>query len=69
VVKDVLIVLLNVELRALLIISWTPFFLLLLMYSRTRSNTTTVSFNEYPIIVKIAAIKAWSISKENGNKP
>ena len=37
-----------------------------LKYSRMRSNTTTVSFNEYPITVKIAAIKAWSISIENG---
>ena len=27
-------------------------------YSLMRSNTTTVSFNEYPITVKIAAIKA-----------
>ena len=37
-----------------------------LKYSLTLSNTITVSFNEYPITVKIAAIKAWSISMLNG---
>ena len=31
---------------------------LILKYSRTLSNTTTVSLREYPITVKIAAINA-----------
>ena len=35
-------------------------------YSLILSNTITVSFIEYPITVKIAAIKCWSISIWNG---
>ena len=58
VVNDVFIVLLKVEFKAPFITSRTSFFLFILIYSRTRSKTTTVSFNEYPIIVRSAAINA-----------
>ena len=57
VVKDVF----NVRLKVLFKASFTcsplfhPFRLTI---SRIRSNTTTVSFKEYPITVRIAAIKA-----------
>ena len=57
VVTEVLIVRLKVLLRAAFTISCVvPDFLE--KYSRTLSNTTTVSFNEYPITVSIAAINA-----------
>ena len=38
-------------------------------YSRIRSKTTTVSLIEYPMTVRIAAMKAWSISIVNGRIP
>ena len=59
VVADVLKVLLKVEFNALSItLCLVSFFDWRLKNSLILSKTTTVSFKEYPITVKIAAIKA-----------
>ena len=69
VVIEVLIVLDNVEFNAIFICLFSSDDLCNLKFSRILSNTTTVSFIEYPITVSIAAIKAWSTSKLKGKIP
>ena len=58
VVNDVLSVLLKVEFSAPLTVFVNSHDLLINLNSLILSNTTTVSFKEYPITVNIAAIKA-----------
>jgi len=67
VVKDVMNVRLKVSLIDRFRTSFKSFALYLRRFSRTRSNTTTVSFKEYPTIVKSAAMIArsnWIFSTE-----
>ena len=59
VVNDVFNVLLRVEFNAPFTILLNSHDLLINLNSLILSNTTTVSFNEYPITVRIAAINAW----------
>ena len=65
-VNEVITVLDNVWLIALLMMVAlsTPF--IKWLSSRIRSYTITVSFIEKPITVRMAAIKCWSISNGNG---
>ena len=65
-VNDVIIVLLNVSLIALLITSPIGAFGISLESSRILSNTMTVSFIEKPITVSTAEMKCWSIYNGNG---
>ena len=58
VVSEVFNVLLNVLFNAPLTVSSNSFLELSFKNSLILSKTTTVSFKEYPITVKIAAIKA-----------
>ena len=68
VVKDVFIVLPKVELKALST-TWLYFQVVLIpANSLILSKITTVSFNEYPTTVKMAAIKDCPISMSKGMK-
>ncbi|MCY1509997.1 hypothetical protein D9M68_443560 [compost metagenome] len=66
IVNEVFNVLDIVVLTDLFTISLKLPFVLPARYSRILSNTITVSFIEYPITVRIAAMKCWSISMWNG---
>src|SRR6056300_250150 len=68
VVTEVITVLDNVSFNDLLMISFCSQLLYLLKFSRILSNTTTVSFIEYPAIVRIAAIVARLNSNEVSEK-
>ena len=59
VLREVLMVLERVLLSALFTTWIAEDFLCKMEYSRILSNTTTVSFIEYPTTVKIAAINAY----------
>ena len=69
VVADVLIVRDNVEFNASFIFSQISRLGYSVRYSLILSKITTVSFKEYPMMVRMAAMNCWSISSVKGNTP
>src|SRR5574344_2157770 len=69
VVVDVLTVRDRVEFNASLMFSQISRLGYIVRYSLILSKITTVSFREYPMIVRMAAINCWSISSVKGNTP